>query len=56
MSILNTRIKRCAQVIDAWCLAGVCAFPTLMALGVLPFPRFAGITTARCLLFGANTP
>jgi hypothetical protein len=25
-------------------------------LGLLPLPRFAGVTNARCLLFGANTP
>jgi hypothetical protein len=25
-------------------------------LGLFPFPRLAGVTTARCLLFGANTP
>jgi hypothetical protein len=23
---------------------------------LLPLPRFAGVTRARCLLFGANTP
>jgi hypothetical protein len=25
-------------------------------LALLPLPRFAGVTNARCLLFGANTP
>jgi hypothetical protein len=25
-------------------------------LGLLPLPRLAGVTNARCLLFGANTP
>jgi len=35
---------------------GVCSGPSAHALGSLPFPRFAGVTRARCLLLGANTP
>jgi len=55
MSILNTRFKRCAQLIYARRSAGVCSWPSSMALGLLPLP-LAGVTNARCLLLGAKTP
>jgi len=51
-----TRFRRCAQVIDARRSRGVFSGPSAHALGSLPFPRFAGVTRARCLLLGANTP
>ena len=54
MSMLNTRLRRCAQVIDARRSAGDGRSTTTLAL--LPLPRFAGVTNARCLLLGANTP
>ena len=56
MSMLNTRFRRCAQVIDARRSLGVFSCPSAHALGLLPLPRFAGVTRARCLLLGANTP
>ena len=46
----------CAQFIDARRSAGVCSWPASVALGFFPLPRLAGVTAARCLLFGANTP
>jgi hypothetical protein len=46
----------CARLIDARRSAGVCSWPASVALGLLPLPRLAGVTNARCLLFGANTP
>ncbi len=54
MSILNTRFRRCAQLIEARRCAGVDGPSVTLAL--LPLPRFAGVTNARCLLLGANTP
>jgi Amidohydrolase family len=54
MSMPNTRFKRCAQVIDARRSASVFACPSSMTLGLLPFPRLASVTTARCLPFGVN--
>jgi len=36
--------------------AAVCSWPASVALGLFPLPRLAGVTAARCLLFGANTP
>lgn len=56
MSMLNTRFKRCAQVFDARLFAGVLSRPSSDALGLAPIPNFAGVTRARCLLLGANTP
>ena len=56
MSILKTRFRRCAQLIEARRSAGVRSCGSSTALGLLPLPRFAGVTDARCLLFGANTP
>jgi len=54
-SMLNTRLSRCAQVMATWRCTGVCSsWPS--AVFWQPLPRFAGVTRARCLLFGANTP
>ncbi|MFT4563063.1 MAG: hypothetical protein ACI9BW_002816 [Gammaproteobacteria bacterium] len=53
---LNTRFKRCAQVIAARRLAGVAFSDLCDALALLPLPRLTGITRARCPLFGAKTP
>ena len=46
----------CAQLIDARRSAEVCSWPSSETLGLLPLPRLAGVTAARRLLFGANTP
>jgi hypothetical protein len=54
ISILNTRLRRCAQVIAACCSTGDRSSPFIWRLALLP--RFDGVTRARCLLFGANTP
>ncbi len=51
--MLNTRFKRCAQVIDARRSAGVWSGVSSQALTFLPLPRLAGVTRARYLLFGA---
>ena len=56
MSMPKTRIRRCAQVIAARRSAGVGSCPSSVAWRLLPLPRFAGVTKARCWLFGANTP
>ena len=56
MSILKTRFRRCAQLIEARRSAEVRSCGSSTALGLLPLPRFADVTDARCLLFGANTP
>jgi len=53
MSILNTRFKRFAHVIEARFSAGVWSF---RALYVFTLPRLAGVTSARYLLFGAKPP
>ena len=55
ISMLNTRFRRCAQVIPCFfanvvfsCISGsICLLP--------PLPRCAGVTSTRCLLFGART-
>jgi len=55
LSILNTRFRRFAQLIATWRLAG--DFSALSSSGsFLVFPRLAGVTCSRHLLFGANTP
>ena len=36
--------------------AGVVSSGTSDALALLPLPRLAGVTRARCALLGANTP
>ena len=46
MSILKTRLSRCAHVIDARRCAGVAGSSATLTL--LPLPRFAGVTNARC--------
>ena len=58
MSMLNTRLRRCAQVIEARRSAGVGVSSDTLSvwLTVLPLPRFAGVTRARYLLLGAKTP
>ncbi len=56
MSILNTRFRRCAQVIAARRSAGVASSDPCDALALLPLSRLAGVTRARCPLFGAKTP
>jgi hypothetical protein len=54
--IWNTRFSRCAQVIDARRSAGVWSCCCCAAIPFLPLPRPAGVTNARYLLWGANTP
>ena len=56
MSMPNTRFSRCAQVIADRRCAGMLSCCSAEVFGLAPFPRFAGVTDARCLLFGANTP
>jgi len=56
MSLLNTRLRRCAQVIAARRSAGVGSSESPCARRSPPLPRLAGVTRARCLLLGANTP
>jgi hypothetical protein len=53
MSILNTRLGGCDQVIEARRSAGVGSSVDDLALSLLP--RCAGVIRARCLLFGAPT-
>jgi hypothetical protein len=55
MSILNTRFKRWAQRIEARRSAGIGASALPLAARVLPLPRPALVTNARCGLLGANT-
>jgi hypothetical protein len=54
--MLNTRFNLLAQVIEARFSADVWYCTSSEALVFLPFPRFAGVTSARYLLLGANTP
>ena len=56
MSMPKTRFKRCAQVMEARRSAGVLSSNSFDVVLSLPFPRLPGVTCARCLLFGANTP
>ncbi len=56
MSILKTRLSRCAQVIADRCLVAVFSSTSSEALAFCPLPRFAGVTWIRCQLLGANTP
>lgn len=56
MSIPNTRFRRCAQVIAARRSAGVGSSKSAVVACWPPLPRLAGVTCARCLLFGAKTP
>ena len=55
MSISKTRLRRCAQLMAARRCPGVLPSGLARRLG-LPLPRCAGVTRARHLLFGANTP
>jgi hypothetical protein len=55
MSILKTRFKRFAQVIEARFSAGVWS-TSLAGWRFLSLPRPAGVTFERYLLLGANTP
>jgi len=52
MSILNTRLRRCAQVMAARRSAGLVSSGACEALALLPLPRLAGVTRARCALLG----
>jgi hypothetical protein len=54
MSMLKTRLSRCAHVIDPRPCAGVGVSSATSAL--FPLPRFAVIIYARCSLFGAKIP
>jgi len=56
ISMLNTRFNRFAQVIEERCSAGVCSRASFGATIFFLLPRFAGVTRARYLLLGANTP
>ncbi len=56
MSILKTRFSRCAQVMATRRSTGVFSWRSSDAMHLLPFPLFAGVTEARCLLLGAKTP
>ncbi len=56
MSILNTRLRRCAQVIEARRSAAVGSSASAAATAKPPLPRLPGVTRARYWLFGANTP
>jgi len=54
MSMPNTRLSRCAQLIDARRSTGVCSCESPVEGRFVPLPRFAGVTRARCLLLGAE--
>ncbi len=56
MSMPNTRFRRCAQVIAARRSADVGSSGSAVLERSPPLPRLAGVTRARYLLFGANTP
>ena len=56
MSIPKTRLSRCAQVIAARRSAGVGSSGSAALASRPPLPRLAGVTRARYLLLGANTP
>ena len=56
MSMLNTRFRRCAQVMAARRSAGVVTSGASSVRALLPLPRLAGVTCARCALLGAKTP
>jgi hypothetical protein len=55
LSILKTRFNRLAQVIEARFSAGVWSASSA-EWDFLRLPRLAGVTFARYLLLGANTP
>lgn len=56
ISMWNTHLSRCDQVIDARRSTGVRSCVASGVLVFLPLARFAGVTCARCLLLGAKTP
>jgi len=56
MSILNTRLRRCAQRIAARRSAAVRSSVSAAARALAPLPRWALVSCARCALLGANTP
>ncbi len=56
MSMLNTRFRRCAQVIEARRSAGVRSSASPFEVRWLPLPRLAGVTRPRYWLLGAKTP
>ena len=56
MSMLNTRFRRCVQVIAARRSTSVGPSFASTVRGLLPLPRLAGVTRARCALLEANTP
>ena len=56
MSILNTRLRRYAYVIEARGSAGVWSCEASEGFALLPLPGLAGVTSARCWLLRANTP
>jgi len=51
-SMLNTRFKRWAQVIEARRSVGVCSSAPKSEGGLFLFPRLPGVTCARCLARG----
>ena len=51
ISILNTRFKRCAQVIETWRAGAGSSVGSASRR-----PRLAGVTCSRNRWFGANTP
>ena len=53
VDIENAYLSRCAHVIDARRCAGVAGSSATLTL--LPLPRFAGVTNARCRLL-VRTP
>jgi hypothetical protein len=55
MSIEKTRFNLCAQVIEARFSSAVWSVSSPEG-NFLRFPRLAGVTFARYLLFGAKTP
>jgi hypothetical protein len=50
MSIPNTRLRRCAQVIAARLSAGVRSSGSAVVVCGPPFPRLPGVTRARYLV------
>ena len=53
-SVLKTRLRRCAHVIDAWHSAS--ALTSVFAPVFSALPRLAGVTSPRQRWFGARTP
>ena len=58
MSMLNTRLRRCAQDMAARRSVAIdesFGWSPFLSPLPLPLPRFAGVTSARCLLLGAKS-